>query len=70
MMERLKGATFGDLWRGDTVREAVKQALDEFCAELFQREDPQSNEVLANLELQRPQGSPTLLVVTFRPNDN
>ena len=56
-------------WRIQVLDEPAQQALGDFCAELFQREHPEANEVLVELERQRPQRSPTLLVVTFRPNE-
>ena len=46
----------------------AQQALRDFSAELFQRERPEANDVLVGLEPQRPQRSPTLLVVTFHVN--
>ena len=56
-------------WRIQVLDKRAQQALGDFCAELFQREHPEANDVLVELERQRPQRSPTLLVVTFRPNE-
>ena len=55
-------------WRVQVLEKPAQQALGDFCAELFQREHPEANEVLVELERQRPQRSPTLLVVTFHVN--
>ena len=55
-------------WRVQILNKPAQQALGDFCAELFQREHPEVNEVLVELERQRPQRSPTLLVVTFHVN--
>ena len=46
----------------------AQQALGDFSAELFQREHPEANDVLVEVERQRPQRSPTLLVVNFHVN--
>ena len=56
-------------WRIQVLDKPAQQALGDFCAELFQREHPEANEVLVELERQRPQRSPTLLVVTFHVNE-
>ena len=56
-------------WRVQILDKPAQQALGDFCAELFQREHPEANEVLVELERQRPQRSPTLLVVTFHVNE-
>ena len=56
-------------WRIQVLDKAAQQALGEFCADLFQREHPEANNVLVELERQRPQRSPTLLVVTFHVNE-
>ena len=55
-------------WRIQVLEKPAQRALGDFCAELFQRENPEANEVLVELERRRPQCSPTLLVITFRPN--
>ena len=46
----------------------AQQALGDFSAELFQREHPEANDVLVEVEQQRPQRSPTLQVVNFHVN--
>ena len=56
-------------WRIQILARPAQQALGDFSAELFQREHPEANEVLVELERQRPQRSPTLLVVTFHVNE-
>ena len=56
-------------WRVQILDKPAQQALGDFCTELFQREHPEANEVLVELERQRPQRSPTLLVVTFHVNE-
>ena len=56
-------------WWMQVLDKPAQQALGDFCAELFRREHPEAREVLVELERQRPQRSPTLLVVTFRPNE-
>ena len=57
-------------WRIQVLDKAAQKALGDFCAELFQREHPEANDVLVELERQRPQRSPTLLVVTFHVNEH
>lgn len=56
-------------WRIQMLDKPAQQALGDFCAEFFQREHPKANDVLVELERQRPQRSPTLLVVTFHVNE-
>lgn len=56
-------------WRVQVLDKPEQEALGDFCAELFQREHPEANDVLVELERQRPQRSPTLLVVTFHVNE-
>lgn len=56
-------------WKIQVLEKPAQQALGNFCAELFQREHPEARDVLVELERQRPQRSPTLLVVTCRPNE-
>ena len=56
-------------WRIQVLDKAAQKALGDFSAELFQREHPEANDVLVELERQRPQRSPTLLVVTFHVNE-
>ena len=56
-------------WRVQVLGKAAQKALGDFSAELFQREHPEANDVLVELERQRPQRSPTLLVVTFHVNE-
>lgn len=58
-----------EAWRIQILDKPAQQALGDFCAELFQREHPEANEVLVDLERQRPLRSPTLLVVTFHVNE-
>ena len=58
-----------EAWRVQVLDKAAQEALGDFCAELFQREHPEANEVLVELERQRSQRSPTLLVVTFHVNE-
>ena len=55
-------------WRVQVLDKPAQRALGDFCAELFQREHAEAGEVLVEFERQRHQRSPTLLVVTFRPN--
>lgn len=55
-------------WRIQVLDKPAQQALGDFCAELFQREHPDAKDVFIELERQRPQRSPTLLVVTFHVN--
>ena len=56
-------------WRIQVLDKPAQHALGKFCAELFQREHPEANDVLVELERQRPQRSPALLVVTFHVNE-
>ena len=56
-------------WRIQVLDKPAQQALGDLCAELFQREHPEANDVLVEVERQRPQRSPTLLVVTFHVNE-
>ena len=56
-------------WRIQVLDKPAQHALGKFCAELFQREHPEANDVLVELERQRPQRSPTLLAVTFHVNE-
>ena len=56
-------------WRIQALDKSAQQALGKFCAELFQREHPEANDVLVEVERQRPQRSPTLLAVTFHVNE-
>ena len=56
-------------WRIQVLDKPAQLALGDFCAELFQREHPEANDVLVELERQRPQRSPTLLAVTFHVNE-
>ena len=56
-------------WRIQVLDKPAQLALGDFCAELFQREHPEANDVLVELERQRPQRSPALLAVTFHVNE-
>ena len=56
-------------WRIQVLDKSAQKALGNFSADLFQREHPKVNDVLVELERQRPQRSPTLLVVTFHVNE-
>ncbi len=57
-----------EAWRIQVLDKEAQKALGGFSADLFQREHPEANKVLVELERQRPQRSPTLLVVTFHVN--
>ncbi len=56
-------------WRIQVLDRSAQLALGEFSAELFQRENPDATAVQVVYERERPQRSPVLLVVTFRPNE-
>jgi len=56
-------------WRIQVLDAEAQLALGEFSAELFQRENPDARDVQVEFERQRPQRSPLLLVVSFRPNE-
>lgn len=56
-------------WRIQVLDAEAQLALGEFSAELFRREHPDARDVQVEFERQRPQRSPVLLVVSFRPNE-
>jgi len=56
-------------WRIQVLDRSAQLALGEFSAELFRRENPDATAVQVVYERERPQRSPALLVVTFRPNE-
>lgn len=55
-------------WRIQVLEKPAQRALGDFCADLFRREHPQAGAARIELERQRPQRAPLLLVVAFRPN--
>lgn len=55
-------------WRIQVLDSPAQLALGEFSATVFRRENPEASEVKIAFERERPQRSPVLLVVTFRPN--
>ena len=56
-------------WRIQVLDKSAQLALGEFSAELYRREHSGAAKIMIDLERQRPQRSPTLLVVAFRPNE-
>lgn len=56
-------------WKIQVLDAPAQRALGEFSAELFRRENPDARDVLVEFERERPQRSPVLLVVSFRPNE-
>ncbi len=56
-------------WRIQVLDKSAQQALGDFCAALYRREHPEAGDVMVELERQRPQRAPALLVVTYRPNE-
>jgi len=56
-------------WKIQVLDAPAQLALGEFSAELFRRENPDATAVQVAFERERPQRSPALLVVTFRPNE-
>ena len=56
-------------WRIQVLDRSAQLSLGEFSAELFRRENPDATAVQVVYERERPQRSPVLLIVTFRPNE-
>ena len=56
-------------WRIQVLDKPAQRALGDFSAELYRREHPEAAAVVVDLERQRPQRSPALLVIAFRPNE-
>jgi nitroreductase len=50
------------------LRKDAQRALAETCVEIFKRETPSAADVQIEVERQRPQRSPVLLVVTSHPD--
>ena len=55
-------------WRIQVISKKGQKALGELLLEIFKRENPDARDALQKLEWERPQRSPTLLVVTSHPN--
>jgi len=55
-------------WRIQVLRKDAQRALAEICVEIFKRETPSAADAQIEVERQRPQRSPVLLVVTSHPN--
>jgi len=55
-------------WRIQVLRKDAQRALAEACVEIFKRENPSAADVQIEVERQRPQRSPVLLVVTSHPD--
>jgi len=56
-------------WNIQILKRKAQRALGDFCAKLFHMENPDSTAMHIEVERERPQRSPTLLVVTMRPNE-
>ena len=56
-------------WKIQVLHRPAQRALGAFCAELFRREHPNAKDVQIAFERHRPQRSPILLAVSFRPNE-
>lgn len=56
-------------WNIQILEKRAQKSLGDFCAMLFHSEHPGSNSMHVELERERPQRSPLLLVVTMRPNE-
>jgi len=55
-------------WRIQVLHKDAQRALAEICVEIFKRETPSAADAQIEVERQRPQRSPVLLVVTSHPN--
>jgi nitroreductase len=55
-------------WRIQVLRKDAQRALAETCVEIFKRETPSAADAQIELERQRPQRSPVLLIVTSHPD--
>ena len=55
-------------WRIQVLRKDAQRALAETCVGIFKRENPSAADVQIEVERQRPQRSPVLLVVTSHPD--
>ncbi len=55
-------------WRIQVLRKDAQRALAEICVEIFKRETPSAADVQIEVERQRTQRSPVLLVVTSHPD--
>ena len=55
-------------WRIQVLRKDAQRALAETSVEIFKRETPSAADVQIEVERQRPQRSPVLLVVTSHPD--
>ena len=55
-------------WRVQVLDKPAQQALGEFSAGLYEREHPGATSAQIAMELERPQRSPVLLVVSFHLN--
>ena len=55
-------------WRIQILRAEAQKSLGDLCAAIFRRENPDVAESLVAAELERPQRSPLLLVVSSHPN--
>ena len=55
-------------WRIQVLRKDAQRALAKICVEIFKRETPSAGDVQIEVERQRPQRSPVLLVVTSHPD--
>lgn len=56
-------------WNIQILEKKAQRALGDFCADLFHMERPDSNSMHVELERERPQRSPLLLIITMRPNE-
>jgi nitroreductase len=55
-------------WRIQVLRKDAQRALAETCVEIFRRETPSAADAQIEVERQRTQRSPVLLVVTSHPD--
>tara|TARA_B100000029_G_scaffold511778_1_gene606706 strand:+ start:1199 stop:1777 length:579 start_codon:yes stop_codon:yes gene_type:complete len=56
-------------WKIQILDKEAQSSLGDFCAELFNSENPDSKETHIELERNRPQRSPILLIITMCPNE-